>query len=257
VLGTVLAFALIASAESLFSAAAVDRLHDGAHTDYDKELIAQGAGNTVCGALGALPMTAVIVRSSANVNAGARTKASRVLHGVWLLVFVTLLPWVLELIPVAALAGVLVHAGWKLLPGKELGPLWRDHRGEVAVLLTTTVAIVVTNLFEGVITGLLMAVVKAAWETSHVYIETVTRPDGRIQARVLGNANFLRLPKLLDELDALPRTSGGVELDLSGLRHMDRACQTALLGWAERNAAGARRGDENGDGEATGKVVAV
>jgi MFS superfamily sulfate permease-like transporter len=70
VLGTVLAFALIASAESLFSAAAVDRMHDGPRTDYDRELIAQGAGNTVCGALGALPMTAVIVRGSANLRAG-------------------------------------------------------------------------------------------------------------------------------------------------------------------------------------------
>ncbi|MFI9206504.1 SulP family inorganic anion transporter [Streptomyces sp. NPDC053048] len=264
VLGTVLAFALIASAESLFSAAAVDRLHDGTHTDYDKELIAQGAGNTVCGALGALPMTAVIVRSAANVRAGARTKASRVLHGVWLVVFATLLPWALELIPVAALAGVLVHAGWKLLPGKELGPLWRDHRGEVAVLLTTTVAIVVTNLFEGVIIGLLMAVVKAAWETSHVHIETSTTPGGDVRVRVLGNANFLRLPKLLDELDALPRAGRAVELDLSGLRHMDRACHTALLGWTERNSAVRREdenqnedGDENGDGEATGQVVAV
>ena len=75
VLGTVLAFTLIASAECLFSAAAVDRLHDGPRTDYDKELMAQGAGNAVCGVLGALPMTAVIVRSSANVPAGARTKA--------------------------------------------------------------------------------------------------------------------------------------------------------------------------------------
>jgi MFS superfamily sulfate permease-like transporter len=87
VLGTVLTFALIASAESLFSAAAVDRMHDGPRTDYDRELIAQGAGNTVCGALGALPMTAVIVRGSANLRAGARTKSSRVLHGVWLLLF--------------------------------------------------------------------------------------------------------------------------------------------------------------------------
>ena len=92
VLGTVVAFALIASAESLFSAAAVDRLHDGPRTEYDKELMAQGAGNTVCGLLGALPMTAVIVRSAANVQAGARTKASRVLHGVWLLLFAALLP---------------------------------------------------------------------------------------------------------------------------------------------------------------------
>ncbi|MFF4227496.1 SulP family inorganic anion transporter [Streptomyces abikoensis] len=272
VLGTVLAFALIASAETLFSAAAVDRLHDGPRTDYNKELIAQGAGNTVCGVLGALPMTAVIVRSSANVHAGARTKASRVLHGVWLLVFATLLPWALELVPVAALAGVLVHAGWKLLPGRELGPLWRDHRGEVAVLVTTTVAIVVTNLFEGVLVGLLLAIVKAAWETSHVHIETTTTRDGRVRARVLGNANFLRLPRLLDELDALYRDGdrsgdrvgrgaergmeSGVELDLTGLRHMDRAVHTALSGWAERHGS-LRDGDGNGDGEATGRVVAV
>ena len=82
-----MAFTLIASAESLFSAAAVDRLHDGPRTEYDKELMAQGTGNTVCGLLGALPMTAVIVRSAANVQAGARTRASRVLHGVWLLLF--------------------------------------------------------------------------------------------------------------------------------------------------------------------------
>ena len=71
-LATVLALTLIASADSLFSAAAVDRMHDGSRTDYDKELVAQGAGNTVCGVLGALPMTAVIVRSAANVQAGAQ-----------------------------------------------------------------------------------------------------------------------------------------------------------------------------------------
>ncbi len=78
--------------------------------------MAQGAGNTVCGLLGALPMTAVIVRSSANVQAGARTKASRVLHGVWLLLFAALLPSALALIPLPALAGILIHAGWKLIP---------------------------------------------------------------------------------------------------------------------------------------------
>ncbi|MFF7731307.1 SulP family inorganic anion transporter [Streptomyces sp. NPDC008001] len=241
VLGTVLAFALIASAETLFSAAAVDRLHEGPRTDYNKELIAQGAGNTVCGALGALPMTAVIVRSAANVQAGARTKASRVLHGAWLLIFVTLVPWALEIIPVAALAGVLMHAGWKLLPVRDLGRLWREHRGEAVVLVVTTGAIVGTNLFEGVVIGLLMAVAKAAWESSHVHVETQTTQDGTVRVRVLGNANFLRLPRILDELEAaLPRPGPGdgprVELDLSGLRHMDHACRSALTAWAERNA---------------------
>ncbi|UNO43927.1 SulP family inorganic anion transporter [Streptomyces sp. MST-110588] len=306
-LGTVLAIALIASAESLFSAAAVDRLHDGPRTDYDKELLAQGAGNAVCGVLGALPMTAVIVRSAANVQAGARTKVSRVLHGVWLLVFAAAFPAALGVVPPAALAGVLVHAGWKLLPVREFGPLWREHRGEAVVLAATAVAIVATNMFEGVLIGLLMAVAKSAWETSHVHLEVLdgseetgtvragTRgpgtarpgaeghgtkghgtkgsgarsgaqsgegrttggpapvtapspvtvpasasapapvpvpPEGRLYVRAVGNATFLRLPKLLDQLEELPRDRE-VELDLSGLRHLDRACAAALAGWAD------------------------
>jgi MFS superfamily sulfate permease-like transporter len=273
VLGTVLAFTLIASAESLFSAAAVDRMHDGARTDYDKELMAQGAGNAVCGVLGALPMTAVIVRSSTNVQAGARTKLSRLLHGVWLLVFVVLLPQVLGLIPVAALAGVLVYAGWRLIPLREFAGLWREHRGEAVVLTATAVSVVLTNLFEGVLLGLLLAVVKSAWETSHVHLE-IEEPGGEgqhrdgefpadatadatsedsvefpgedhsgapLRVRVVGNATFLRVPKLLDQLAELPHDRP-VVLDLSGLRHLDRACRTALEGWAAEAKTSGRAG---------------
>ncbi|GBP98978.1 transmembrane sulfate transport protein [Streptomyces spongiicola] len=238
---TVVAFALIASAESLFSANAVDRLHSGRRTDYDKELVAQGAGNTVCGLLGSLPMTAVIVRSSANVRAGARTKLSRVLHGVWLLIFVALLPQALSYVPTAALAGVLIHAGWKLIPVREIRPLWRDHRGEAVVLLVTAAAIVTTNMFEGVLIGLLLAVVKTAWAMSHVHISVSDTGagagggSGGVRVRLTGNATFLRLPRILDTLEALPQRH--VELDLSGVRHLDHACMTALQGWAdERNA---------------------
>ncbi|MFF3339758.1 SulP family inorganic anion transporter [Streptomyces flavidovirens] len=118
--------ALIASAESLFSATAVDRLHDGSRTDYDKELIAgAGAGNAV---RGALPMTAAIVRSMANVRAGGRAHegltgavrgAAAGFRG---------LPYPRRSVtPVAALAGVLVHGGWKLIPVQELVPLWRER----------------------------------------------------------------------------------------------------------------------------------
>ncbi|MCT9082015.1 SulP family inorganic anion transporter [Streptomyces fulvoviolaceus] len=243
VIGTVVAFALIASAESLFSAAAVDRLRSGARTDYDRELIAQGTGNAVCGLLGALPMTAVIVRSAAGgppsggVRAGARTKASRVLHGVWLLVFTVLLPGVLGVIPVAALAGLLVHAGCKLVPVREVRGLWRGHRGEVIVLGVTAVAIVVGNLFEGVLVGLALAVAKTAWDVSHVHVETEDRGDAGIVVRVLGHATFLRLPKLLDALEALPRDRE-VRLELGGLRHVDHACAAALEGWAAARGQG-------------------
>ncbi|RSS56230.1 SulP family inorganic anion transporter [Streptomyces sp. WAC07061] len=227
--GTVVALALIASAETLFSAAAVDRMHDGPRTDYDRELVAQGIGNTVCGLLGALPMTAVIVRSSANVEAGARTRAARIMHGGWLLLFAVAFPQLLEVVPLAALAGVLLHAGWKLLPARAVAALWRSHRGEAVVLLVTAFSIVATSLFEGVLIGLGLAVAKAAWETSHVHIEEAWEGEA-LCVRIVGNASFLRLPKLLDALEALPH-GPSVRLDLSGLRHLDHACLTALEGW--------------------------
>ncbi|HEX5742094.1 MAG TPA: SulP family inorganic anion transporter [Pilimelia sp.] len=237
VLGTVLAFTLIASAESLFSAAAIDRMHDGPRTDFDRELTAQGVGNTLCGALGALPLTAVIVRSSANVRAGARTKASRVLHGVWLLLFAAALPGAVGLIPLAALAGVLIHAGVSLLPVRTLPGLWRAHRGEAVIVVATAAAILATDMFQGVLIGLALAVGKLAWETSHIRVDTHDRPDGSIRVAVVGNATFLRLPAMLEALTALP-ADRRVHLDLRGLRHLDHACQTALTGWvAEHNRA--------------------
>ncbi|OIK06172.1 SulP family inorganic anion transporter [Streptomyces monashensis] len=236
VLGTVVAFTLIASAESLFSAAAVDRLHSGPRTAYDKELVAQGTGNAICGLLGALPMTAVIVRSAANVQAGARTKASRVLHGVWLLLFAALLPGVLAYIPIPALAAVLIHSGAKLVPVRALAGLWREHRGEALVLGVTAVSIVAVSMFEGVLIGLALAVVKTAWEASHVKLEVVDKGAGPVDAHLSGNATFLRLPRILDSLESLPRDRP-VRLDLTGLHHLDHACRTALENWAERHSA--------------------
>ncbi|MFF5971043.1 SulP family inorganic anion transporter [Streptomyces sp. NPDC012769] len=236
VLGTVLAFALIASAESLFSAAAVDRLHAGPRTDYDRELVAQGAGNALSGLLGALPLTAVIVRSSANVGAGARTKASRVLHGLWLLLFAALLPAVLAYIPLAALAGILVHAGWKLIPFRGVASLWRAHRGEALVLVATAVAIVAVGMFEGVLVGLVLSVAKAAWEASHLRVEHSDEEEGPLQVRLFGTITFLKLPQILDNLESLP-PGRRVVLDLSGAHHVDHACRAALEAWAERHGA--------------------
>ncbi|MER5198333.1 SulP family inorganic anion transporter [Streptomyces sp. NPDC002755] len=240
VIGTVVAFALIASAESLFGAAAVDRLPDGRGTDYDRELMTQGAGNAVCGVLGALPMTTFIVRSasagaggavSERARTGARTKASRVLHGVWLLLFAAALPGVLGTVPVAAPAGLLVYVGCRLVPWREARKLWHGQRAEAVVLGVTAVAIVAGNLFQGVLVGLALAVAKTAWEISHVHIETEDREDAGLVVRVLGHATFLRLPKLLDALDALPHDRA-VRLELGGLRHVDHACAAALDGWA-------------------------
>jgi MFS superfamily sulfate permease-like transporter len=185
-------------------------------------------------------MTAVIVRSATNVQAGARTKASRVLHGCWLLVFAVLLPWTLELIPVAALAAVLVHAGVKLLPVRSLVPLWAGQRGEAVVLIITAITVVALNLFEGVLVGLLLAVVKSAWDSSH--LQTVVEPGdhGSVRVRLTGNATFLRLPAVLDTLDAIPPRQP-VELDLRAVRHIDHACRTALEAWARRHSSSSSR----------------
>lgn len=261
VLGLVVAFALIASAESLFSAAAVDRMHDGPRTRYNTELVAQGVGNTVCGLLGALPMTAVIVRSAANVQAGAQTKASRVLHGLWLLLFAVALPGLLQVIPVSALAGVLVYSGWKLLNPGQIVPLWRQDRGEAAVMVVTTGAIIATDLLKGVIVGLVAAVIKSAWDMSRLAVTRVVIGD-RMELRFAGNATFLRLPRIVETLDSIP-TDRPVTLDLTRVHHLDHACESMVQSWAaQRLAIGSPvrlllPGAVAGDAEAAGSAEAA
>src|SRR5262249_62117350 len=115
VLTAVFTVGFIASAETLLCATAVDGLHNGPRTKYDKELAAQGVGNVLCGLFGALPMTGVIVRSAANVEAGAKTRLSAILHGVWLLLTLLFFSSLLAQGPVAALAPVLVCTGVKLV----------------------------------------------------------------------------------------------------------------------------------------------
>ncbi|RJQ81547.1 SulP family inorganic anion transporter [Pseudonocardiaceae bacterium YIM PH 21723] len=238
VLGAALTFALIASAESLFSAAAVDRMHDGKPTDYNRELIAQGTGNAVCGVLGALPMTAVIVRSAANVQAGAKTKASRVLHGVWLLLFVAALPGVLGFVPIPVLAALLVFSGVKLLELPKVIELVRTNTAEAAILLITAVMIVSTDLLIGTCAGLAAAILKTAWEVSHLHVHQTTLEDG-VRVHLRGNATFLRLPQLLTSLEKVP-AGGRVELDLTDVRHLDAACEQAVQSWVDqrRRASG-------------------
>jgi MFS superfamily sulfate permease-like transporter len=124
----------------------------------------------------------------------------------------------------------------KLLPAKELPELWRTHRGEALILIATAAAIVAVSMFEGVLIGLLLAVIKVAWQTSHVRLEVTDTQAGPIQAHLSGNATFLRLPKILGDLEALPRDRP-VVLNLSGLHHLDHACRSALITWAERHNA--------------------
>jgi MFS superfamily sulfate permease-like transporter len=222
-------FALIASAETLLCAVAVDTMHRGPRTRYDRELIAQGVGNVVCGAAGALPMTGVIVRSSANVDAGAKTRLSAVLHGVWLLLFVALLPALLSRIPAAALAAVLVYTGWKLIDLPGVLRLWRESRSEALIYIATALTIVASDLLTGVVLGVVLSAVKLLWMFSRLEIVRDDEPgQNRVHLHLIGAGTFLRLPALAAALDAVPPTAT-LHVHLERLRLVDHAVLTLLM----------------------------
>ncbi len=229
-----LTFALIASAETLLCAVAVDTMHTGPRTRCDKELVAQGIGNMVCGSLGALPMTGVIVRSSANVDAGAKTRLSTILHGFWLLLFVVLLSGLLSRIPLAALAAVLVYTGWKLLNLPGVLRLWAESRSEVLIYAATAVGIVTTDLLTGVVLGVVLSAAKLLWLFSHLSIERKDEPDrNRVHLYLDGAGTFLRLPRLAAALDAVP-TGVDLHVHMDRLRLVDHAILTLLLGFQKQ-----------------------
>ena len=229
--------AIVASAETLLCATAVDQMQQGPRTNYDRELIAQGIGNTICGVLGALPMTGVIVRSSANVQAGARTRLSSVLHGVWLLVFVVALAGVLQLIPTASLAAVLVYTGYKLVDLKSIKKLRKYGWGEVGIYAATLTVIVVEDLLTGVIVGISLAAVKLLHTFSKlkVNVEHDLR-QGRFVMRLDGAATFVRLPHLAAALEQIP-ASADLHVELDRLSYIDHACLNLITNWAEQHQA--------------------
>ncbi len=223
------AFALIASAETLLCAVAVDGKHTGPRTKFDRELVAQGVGNILCGAVAALPMTGVIVRSAANVEAGAKTRWSTVMHGVWLLLFVTLLPGPLARIPTAALAAVLVYTGWKLLNLPGLYRLWKVSKSEALIFVATAATIVSADLLAGVVLGVVLSALKLLLRFSHLRVTRVDQPEhNRVHLDLEGAATFLRLPLLARALDAVPR-GRELHVHLDRLQFVDHAVLHLLL----------------------------
>ncbi len=232
-----LVMALIASAETLLCATAVDKMHGGPRTNYDRELLAQGLGNSICGLVGALPMTGVIVRSAANVQAGAKTRKSAMLHGVWLLVFVCFLTPVLRMIPVAGLAAVLVYTGYKLVNFRHIVELKKYGWSEVGIYLATLVTIVGTDLLTGVIVGIGLSAVKLLYMFAHLQTEITHDPQGKKCTLALnGAATFLRLPRLAAALERVP-ANAELHADLQQLNYIDHACFDLLMNWAKQHEA--------------------
>lgn len=227
--------AVVASAETLLCAAAVDQLHTGPRTRYNKELSAQGVGNMICGFLGALPMTGVIVRSSANLQAGARTRWSAVFHGVWLLVFVVGLSGLLRYIPTASLAAILVYTGYKLVDIKAVKQLARYGKAEVVIYLATLVTIVVWDLLSGVIVGVFLSGIRLLYNFSHLDAELqIHSGQKRVHLDLAGAATFVSLPKLASALEQVPKGTH-LSIQFQHLDYIDHACLDLLMSWAKQH----------------------
>ncbi|MBS1813695.1 MAG: SulP family inorganic anion transporter [Acidobacteria bacterium] len=227
------ALAFIASAETLLSAAAVEQMQDKVRTNYDKELAAQGVGNMLCGIVGALPMTGVIVRSSANVQAGAETRRSTILHGTWLLLFVLLLPFVLRMIPTASLAAVLVITGIRLVKPADVRHLRKFGWAPVLIYLASLITIVTTNLLTGVLVGIGLSLFKLLWKLTHLETKVEQIGEGQALVRLSGVGTFIGIPKVARTLDSVPHGCC-VHIDASGLRYIDHACIDVIDNWARR-----------------------
>jgi MFS superfamily sulfate permease-like transporter len=224
-------FAFVASAETLLCATAVDKMHIGVRTQYDKELRAQGIGNLICGVLGALPMTGVIVRSAANVEAGATSRLSAILHGGWLLLAVVAFPFVLNEIPTAVLAAILVYTGYKLVNVAQIRKIAEFGRQELAIYFVTLIGVVAIDLLTGVILGFVLATLKLVYTFSHLSIEvTHDAETNRSDVWMTGSATFFSIPQLSSALENAPR-GAEVHIHVEKLDYIDHACLEMLASW--------------------------
>jgi carbonic anhydrase len=218
--------ALVASVESLLSAVATDKMHTGPRANLNRELIGQGAANMASGALGGLPVTGVIVRSSTNVQSGARSRASAVLHGLWILLFVVVLAGLLRNIPLAALAGLLVHVGAKLVKISHIKDVLRH--GDLPVYLVTLAGVVAIDLLTGVMIGIGVAALimlrRLLWSGIHA-----ERDEDGWRVIVEGALSALSIPRLSTVLGGIPR-GARVTLELV-VDYLDHAAFDTLSAW--------------------------
>ncbi|SFP75261.1 Sulfate permease, MFS superfamily [Sphingomonas rubra] len=217
---TAATLAIVASLESLLSVTAVDEIDPKRRsTDKNWELLAQGGGNIVSGLVGGLPVTSVIVRSSANVDSGAESKLSTILHGSWLLLSVALIPFVLNLIPLSALAAVLIATGYKLAKPKLFLERWKQGWSQFVPLVVTVLAILFTDLLEGILIGMGVGFVFVVARNFRTAI-TVTHDGADWMVRARRNLYFIHKHELQQCLGRVP-DGANLLIDLSATSYVD------------------------------------
>jgi carbonic anhydrase/SulP family sulfate permease len=237
--------AAVASLETLLNLQAVDNLDPRQRTSPpNRELLAQGIGNTVSGLIGGLPVTSVIVRSSVNINAGGQTKFAAVVHGILLLVSIALFPAWLNAIPLSCLAAILIMTGVKLASPALVKQMWSEGRYQFIPFLVTVLAIVLTDLLIGILIGLAVSVAFILASSMRRPLERFVEKHigGDVLRIVLANQmSFLNRAALMKALDEVPR-GGHVLLDAQNCDYIDPDILDLLREFSERT--GPARGIE-------------
>jgi len=215
---TAIVLAIVASLETLLCVEATDKLDPRKRvTPTNRELKAQGVGNVVSGFLGGLPVTQVIVRSSANIQSGGRSKASAVIHGLLLVVSVIALPTIMNLIPLATLAAILLVVGFKLAKPSVFRKMFRQGPDQFVPFMVTVCAIVFTDLLVGIGLGMVVAVLVILFENFRLPFEISNIPQERgerVHIALAQQVTFLNKASVLKTLDSIPDDSS-VEIDAS------------------------------------------
>lgn len=204
---TGLTLGLVASLESLLSIEAADKLDPYKRvTDNNRELKAQGIGNMVSGLIGGLPLTSVIVRSSANINAGAKSKLSAILRGILLLLCVAFIPGLLNKIPYAALASILIYTGYKLAKVSLFKEFFKKGWDQFVPFIVTILAILFMDLLRGIVIGLVVGLyfVMRSNYKSAVFI---VNDNNKFLFRLRKDVSFLNKPGVKRKLEAVPENA--------------------------------------------------
>jgi len=222
---TAFTIALVASLETLLCVEATDKLDPHKRTTpTNKELMAQGIGNSVSGLLGGLPVTQVIVRSSANIQSGGRTKASAIIHGFFLLISVILIPRLLNMIPLSVLAAILFIVGYKLAKPALFKKMYELGWKQFVPFVVTVFGIVFTDLLVGIGLGLMVGIVVIllkSYQNSHfLHIEDKSNGKHKIKMTLAEEVTFFNKGAILKELDSLPNDTY-LELNLLNTRYLD------------------------------------